>query len=97
MKMREVLNRLLHAAKAAPAVEPEPMPEHLKTRILARCAAQTGIVDVLPAMQRVFRLGLGVGVAIMLVCSVWSYHAVLDQPDDDIELATANAQLDPQL
>ncbi len=97
MKGREVkLERLLAAARTAPVQTPEPMPEYLKTRILAqsRSARPT---DFLQALGGALRLGLGAAFVIMVVCVAWNYHHLSLQPSNDVELVNVESHLDLQL
>lgn len=97
MKGREVkIERLLAAARTAPAPIVEPMPEYLQTRILAHCR-ENRPGDLFQSLAGALRLGLGAAFAIMIICVAWNYRDLALQPSNDVELVNVESHLDSQL
>jgi len=73
------LNRLFQAARSAPAEETaEPMPAHLKTRILAHWRSEGARESGWLSLASLFRRALACATLAMLVCLVWSYMGYSD-------------------
>ncbi len=79
------LHRLIRAARSASEQSIETMPEHLKTRILARWRA--GDQSDHSFLLSLFRRGLIGAAFIMLACILWSFDGLIDPPENDIALA----------
>ena len=98
MKKRNInVERLFAAARTAPTDSLEPMPEYLKTRVLAHAFAEPAANDLLSSLSAALRLGLGLALATMIACIAWNYRDLGTQPDDAVELANMGAHLDLQL
>jgi hypothetical protein len=77
---------LFQAARVAPQQAPEPMPERLQTRILARWRSGAGADDFMTGLGVIFRRALiGAGV-VMLFCIAWSYQGLISPPENDLAL-----------
>jgi hypothetical protein len=72
------LNRLFQAARSVPEELPEPMPAHLKTRILAHWRSEEARESGWLSLASVFRRALACATGAMLVCLVWSYMGYSD-------------------
>jgi len=83
------LGRLFRAARGASRPALGPMPERLKSRILARWRSRPDIDDSLIQIALLFRRALIGAMLIMLACIVWSYE---DQSADD-DIAVVNFEL----
>lgn len=97
--MRQVkIEQLFQAAKAAPASAEQPMPEYLKTRVLAQLgetdAMLLSTMDLFPGLRLVFRWGLGIAVGVMLGCLAWSYNDLTDEPLSYIDVATIDTHME---
>jgi len=80
------LRQLFRAARVASASSSvEPMPEHLKSRILARWRA--GDQHDHSFLLALFRRALIGAAFVMLVCIIWSFDGFVDPPENDIALA----------
>jgi hypothetical protein len=85
-RQAEILSRLFKAARVTPQQLPEPMPEQLQTRILARWRSGPGVDDFMMFVGVIFRRALiGAGV-VMLFCIAWSYEGLISPPENDLAL-----------
>ena len=88
MKRREVSwQRLFEAAKAAPVATPEPMPGHLKTRILAHWRAGSGAEDSWLMLGVVCRRALLCAALLMALSAAWSYRGMKSNSVSDVAIA----------
>ena len=68
MKGRRIkVERLFAAARTAPAEAFEPMPDYLKTRILALVSEEERTPDLGLVLTRLLRWGVGLAVSFMIV------------------------------
>ena len=80
------LQRLFEAARRVPSRPIEPMPEYLKTRVLAHWRSDSQADDSLLLLSLLFRRALIGAALVMFVCIVWSYQGLITQPDNEIAL-----------
>jgi len=90
------LERLFDIALRAPTDhEAEPMPQYLKTRILAHWRASRVSEPVSRSLAGVFRLSLACATIVMLGSLAWSYDELTHDPQNEVEIA--NCELRDEL
>jgi hypothetical protein len=82
------LNRLFQAARAAAVPdEPAPMPDHLKTRILAQWRSSAAVDEFGVMLVGLFRRALVCGALAMAITFVWSYGKLTEEPQNYEDIA----------
>jgi hypothetical protein len=82
-----MLVRLFRAAQRAPVLSSEPMPENLKTRILAHWRSGGQAEEHFVLLALLFRRALIGAAVVMFLCVVWSYQGLISPPENDVALA----------
>jgi hypothetical protein len=90
------LERLFEIARLTPPEKDAgPMPDYLKTRILAHWRASPAREPAPRSLALVFRLSLACATIVMLGSVAWSYDELTHDPDN--EVAIANYELRDEL
>ena len=89
-----MLRQLFAAAKAAPALAPEPMAAHLQTRVLAHWRSGEPGHDAWAGLATVFRGALVCAGVAMVLCVAWSYSELTETSDNDVAIANYELRAD---
>lgn len=88
------LHRLFNAARGVDELPPTPMPERLKTRVLAHWRSGRPAGDAWTGLVLVFRRALICAGIAMTVCVAWSYSELTRVPDNDLAIANYELRTD---